>query len=101
MNAMAINHEAELLKALRTPVSVTAPVLGLTTSFIGAKPTRTVTTNPTKVVPPIGKGLVIQPTIVATKTANISQACDDNPAGRQGVMHHKIIPIIKGQIKPL
>ena len=100
IKAIAISQEAELLKALRIPV-VTLPVFGSTTSLIGAKPTNTVTISPIKVVPPMGKGFVIQPTIVATKTANISHAGADKPAGRKGVMHHRITPITKGKIKPL
>ena len=73
INAMAINHAAELPNELKIPVCITTP-LELTTSFTGARPTNTVTTIPSKVVPPIGKGFVIHPTIVATKIANISHA---------------------------
>ena len=100
MKAIAISQEAELLKALRIPV-VTLPVLGSAMSLIGAKPTKTVTISPIKVVPPIGKGLVIHPTIVATKIANISQAGADKPAGRKGVMHQSITPTARGKINPL
>jgi len=101
MKAIAINHDEELLKALRIPELVTTP-WAFSTSSTGASPTRTITINPTKVVPAIGRGLVIHPTIVATKMANVCHAWTDSPAGTQNKgIKYKITPITTGAIKPL
>lgn len=71
------------------------------TSFMVKMPVRVATVIPVRVTAIIGRGFVIQATMVAIKIANMCQAIKLMAAGLTGDKTQIPIPKIKGRMNPL
>src|SRR5699024_1240585 len=70
-----------------------------TAFFIQETPVITMTVKPSIDTAPSGMGCVIQTMMVATKIANIYQACILSESGRRAQRSQISIPITKGKMK--